>query len=106
MIGEATLKVTPEVLNAQANKVTAELTKITSEFDKLGQTISRTKGYWIGEAGELHRQMYESQKDSIQQILKRLKEHPRDLQAIAQNYSATELKIQELISELPNDVIS
>ena len=38
-------------------------------------------------------------------ILKRLAEHPADLRVIAQTYSDTELKIEEVIQSLPGDVL-
>ncbi len=61
--------------------------------------------YWIGEAGEMHRNMYRDLEDDIEEILKRLGEHPVDLVAIAQKYSDVELKIQQEIQELPGDII-
>jgi len=75
------------------------------EFDNLNTSISRTKTYWIGEAGDAHRKAYEDQKADIDEILRRLEEHPRDLVSIAQTYTDTELEIEEYISSLPSDLI-
>nr|WP_288827933.1 WXG100 family type VII secretion target [uncultured Clostridium sp.] len=103
--GSVTFKVTPEVLNSKANEVSSLIKKVRMEFEHLNTSINRTKAYWIGEAGDAHRKVYEDQKPGIDEILRRLEEHPRDLVSIAQTYTDTELEIKEYISSLPSDLI-
>ena len=67
--------------------------------------VDKSSGYWIGEAGEMHRKNYADQKDNIDTILRRLSEHPGDLRAIAQTYTTVELKTQEIAANLPGDVL-
>lgn len=105
LFGSVTFKVTPEVLNSKANEVSSLIKKVRMEFDNLNTSINRTKVYWIGEAGDAHRKAYEDQKSNIDEIIRRLEEHPRDLVSIAQTYTDTELKIEEYISSLPSDLI-
>ncbi|WP_349943932.1 WXG100 family type VII secretion target [Lacrimispora sp. BS-2] len=105
LFGSVTFKVTPEVLNAKANEVSSLIKKVRMEFDNLNTSINRTKTYWIGEAGDAHRKAYEDQKTNIDEIIRRLEEHPRDLVSIARTYTDAELEIEEYISSLPSDLI-
>lgn len=99
------LKVTPEILTAKSTEVSNKVRSMKEHLDELKRLVDKTKSYWIGEAGDKHRKMYEDLLPDIEEILKRLGEHPVDLVTIAQQYTDVELKIQEEISALPSDVI-
>ena len=99
------LRVTPEILTSKSNEAAQKVNSMRRRMDELRATIDKTKGYWIGEAADLHRQLYYSLEEDTKEILDRLAEHPVDLVAIAQKYSDVELKIQEMVQELPSDVI-
>ena len=91
--GGIELLVTPERLNQKAGEVEKHV-------------VQKSKGYWIGDAGNMHRQNYSEQQDNIEQVLRRLGEHPGDLRAIAQTYTATELKIEEeIVHSLPGNIL-
>lgn len=104
-IGSVTVKVSPEVLVTQAEEVRRLGKDMKNRFQNLQNTIERTRGYWIGEAGELHRKLYDEQKDNINQMLRRLLEHPDDLLAISENYKAAERTNVESATVLSADVI-
>ncbi len=104
-LGKVDIKVTPEELTAKAQEVTNEITKMSGHLDELRNLMDKTKGYWIGEGGDANRNMYYGLTDTIEKIMKRLKEHPVDLVAIAQTYTETELKIEEVASTLPGDIL-
>jgi WXG100 family type VII secretion target len=99
------LKVTPEILTSKSTEVANKVRTMTTHFEELKGLVDKTKGYWLGEAGDQHRQMYEDLVSDIEEILKRLGEHPVDLVTIAQKYSDVELKIQQDIAALPGDII-
>jgi uncharacterized protein YukE len=103
--GSVTFKVNTEDLNAKAAEVTAIITKVEREFEEVGNIVSKTKGYWIGDAGEDTRKQYLKEKELFENAIRRLKENPRDLQKIAAKYAGVEMQVEELINELPNDVI-
>ena len=103
--GDVALKVTPEVLVAKADNVYAKLKKMQETLDNVQQTVERTKGYWIGEAGDAHRKMYEDEKEAIVEIMLRLNEHPIDLRDIARTYMETEAAVAELAEDLPADIL-
>ena len=103
--GSVSLKVTPEVLTSKSSDVANRVSKMKTYFDDLQSLVQKTSGYWEGEAGDKHRQMYKELEDEIEEILLRLGEHPVDLVTIAQKYSDVELKIQEEIQSLPGDIL-
>lgn len=104
--GAVELLVTPEVLNQQAVEVEKRVANMKTHFENMKRLVEKSKGYWVGEAGDMHRQNYTEQETNIDQVLRRLNEHPSDLRAIAQMYTTTELKIEEaIIQELPGDIL-
>lgn len=104
--GSVELLVTPEVLHKKATEVENHVKAMKTRFDNMKMLVDKSNGYWIGEAGDMHRKNYTDQMENIDQILRRLGEHPGDLRTIAQTYSDTELKIEEtIIQELPGDVL-
>lgn len=107
IIGDVELLVTPDQLNTKAAEVEKKVAKMRERFDSMQRIVmDRSKSYWQGEAGDQHRKNYEEQLSNIESALNRLSEHPGDLRTIAQKYSDTELKIENLVmSELPGDVL-
>lgn len=97
--------VTPDILKNKSDEVTNKVNQMKRHFEELQSGIDKTEGYWIGEAGDKHRQLYNGLKNDIEEILNRLYEHPKDLLAIAQNYMDVELSIEEDVETLPGDVI-
>lgn len=100
------LKVTPEELKKKSSEISKEIDDIASDFDKIGQLVLGTKKYWEGEASTQHVKSYNKIKEDIETIIKRLKEHPVDLEKMAGVYEQTETTISQLTSALPTDVIS
>lgn len=90
----------------QANEVMRLASDMEQKFQDIEDLIKKTKNYWIGEAGELHRQRYNEKKDDISVMIRRVYEHPRDLCSIAGLIDSMEKGNVELVSELPANVIS
>lgn len=106
IMGSVELLVTPEILNQKAGEVEKHVANMRRRFENMKTLVEKSKGYWVGEAGDQHRQNYSDQAESIDTVLRRLGEHPGDLRAIAQTYTATELKIEDaIVQELPGDVL-
>lgn len=104
--GDVHIKVSSTVLNGKAQSVSKSIANMANCFEQLEAIINRTSYYWIGEAGDMHRKIYQDQKPQIEEMMKRLREHPNDLVAIAQTYDTAESAVQSLASELPGNVIS
>lgn len=103
--GNVNIKVNTTVLRNKADTVSKSISNMDKCLLQLQDIINRTSYYWIGEAGDLHRKMYKEQKPKIEEMMKRLKEHPADLLEMAGVYESAEARIQSISAELPNDVI-
>ena len=99
------LQVNPEVLRAQAYVVQGKVRTMQQAFQRLEDTIQKTSYYWIGEAGDSHRDYYEQQKEDSQTIFKRLEEDVDDLKQMASVYDQAENAVIEISEDLPSDVI-
>lgn len=103
--GSVTLRVTSVQLKQKADEISIDISEMTAMFDALADKISRTSYYWVGEAGDHCRSLYEKDKEKIAEMLMRLKEHPRDLLRMAQIYEEVERKAERISSALPENVI-
>ena len=84
------IKVSPEILNAKAQEVTGEIGQMKQLFSDIQDYEKKTQFDWIGEAGNLHRKMFEEKKEDINTMIKRLEDHPRNLERNAGVYKETE----------------
>lgn len=101
----ATVKVSTEVLKQQADAVTREIGFLEQYFTEMEELFKATSGYWIGEAGDNLRSIYSRKIPDTIEMLKRLKEHPRDLMLIAQKYEETESQNVSTAALLTGNVI-
>ena len=90
---------------AKASTVSSVITDMERTFNELQRVVSRTSGYWVGDAGDHHRRMFNNDKEEITFILTRLKEHPEDLKLMANNYEVSERKLTETNRKLRTDYI-
>ena len=104
--GGVTIRVEPERLKTQADEVSRRIIQMKRLFGELERVIGNTRSYWIGEAGNRHRQAYTERKDELETMFTRLEEHPRDLLQISGNYTQAENEIESMVSALETDVIS
>lgn len=105
-VADVELLVTPEQLTSASSEMTNTLQRMKMCFDDMDQIIKATENYWMGDAGDMFRELYLSERPEIDESLARLSEHPRDLIEIAGNYIDTEKYLQSISEELPSDVIS
>lgn len=103
--GTVEIRVSTSELRRQAAEVSRRVQSLATRFSELERTVSGTKSYWIGEAGDLHRQLYAERKDDIETMLRRLREHPVDLLKISGNYEQTEETVATSFGTLRGDVI-
>ncbi len=102
---DVVIKVTTAELYAKSQSISQLLSRMQGNFQGLKVTVDKTGNYWIGEAGDAHREMYREMVPHIEEIAQRLQEHIRELQEIAGVYEETEHQVQELAESLPSDVI-
>jgi uncharacterized protein YukE len=106
IIGDARIKVDTQTLINKASETSRSISRMEECFERLELIVNRTSYYWIGEAGDKHRKIYTDNKAEIDIILKRLKEHPRDLLEIEQVYSKAEKDVYKVSKELPANIIT
>lgn len=104
IVGE--VKVNTTVLKNKAQAVSRSIQAMERQFDQLERRISATSYYWVGEAGDQHRKLYAEQKRNVEEMIKRLKEHPTDLLTMAQIYDSAEAAVKSMAAGLPGDIIS
>lgn len=100
-----TLKVTPEELLAEAENVQGHISALQNKFSVIGDAVSRSEGYWTGEAGDAHRRTYRGRQEEIDKIFQKLGEQVSDLQAMARGYQETEEAVETAADGLPDNVL-
>ena len=99
------LKVRPDELQKAASEIQNETRDVETAFRSLGEAITSSRSYWEGDASEAHQKFYDSFKEDIETIVRRLKEHPRDLLEMAGIYVETEESAVQAAESLVQDVI-
>ena len=99
------LKVSPDTLKAKAIELDGEIKAFEKKWNHMCRTIENSKGYWEGDASNSHQWFLKENKADVTEILKRLKEHPTDLQKMAGVYVKAEKTATKLANALPKDVI-
>lgn len=106
MSGNMILRVAPELLEGKAEEFETVIKEIQGHFDRIQSVSVKTKGYWVGDAGNRDRENFASYQEDISFIVRRLKEHPTDLLSMAGIYRSAEkdvvstnvkLKINEIV---------
>ncbi len=103
---EGRIVVTPEVLESKAREVREYIRVTESTFQDIENKVARTTAYWNGEAADHHRKLFNDEKAEIENILKRLKEHPKDLEIMAGVYKEAEAEVTKTNERIPNNLIS
>lgn len=104
-MGSIQLKVAPDVMKSKAQEVSGQINNISKSWREMCNIINKSKGYWEGEASDCHRKAFDDNKTDMEELLKRLKEHPKDLLEMAGIYLQAESEAQKMASSLPDDII-
>lgn len=102
---DITLRVKPEALRTKSAEFTRIIDDIEKRFQRIMDISGKTRGYWIGEAGDKDRQGYSSYQTDISFVMKRLREHPVDLLQQAGIYEEAERKAASRNAALKTDTI-
>ncbi|MCR4640697.1 MAG: WXG100 family type VII secretion target [Lachnospiraceae bacterium] len=100
------VKVDMGVLRAKAGEVETKVKDMKIQLDEVDQMIRDTMSHWKGEAGDLHRNIYNAKKADIDTMVKALAEHPQNLRKAADIYDGLVGSTSATIGGLPSDVIS
>lgn len=99
------LKVTPEQLQQKARDVSEAVSRMKNDFARMNTAVNSTHSYWIGQAGDLHRKLYNDKINDINEILKLLGKYPEDLLKMAGIYTQTENQNKAVAASLNSNVI-
>lgn len=99
------LKVTPDQLQQKARDVSDAVSKMKNDFNKLNTAINSTHHYWIGQAGDLHRKLYNDRVNEVNGILQLLGRYPTDLLKMAGIYTQTENENKAVAASLNSNII-
>lgn len=105
-MAEAIIKVDTDTMVKKAGEIQNQIREIQRNWDTIIRTISDSKSYWEGSASEKHSNMLEKEKTEVEEVIKRLSEHPTDLLQMAEIYVSGEEANEDMANELPIDIIS
>ena len=105
IIGFFELKVEPSNLKDKATSVQKSIQEVKTLFAQIENVVNSTKSIWVGEAGDMHRKTYEASKDKINEMIRRLEEHPVDLMKMAGVYDTAENEAKAVSQAQRGDVI-
>lgn len=104
-MSSAILKVSTDKMKSKSEEIQGYVNTIETNWNLLYERVTNTKLYWLGEAGDYHRNSLKDDKNDMDKLIKKLKEHPKDLLTMAGIYEEAEKKAKELANALPSDVI-
>lgn len=102
---EVSFTVAPESLLQKSQQISTEVGKLRNLFSEVQQAVNDTGTFWQGEAGQAHRNAYNSREEDFSVMLMRLQECVTDLNRIAGNYIQFENQVKEMEESLPDHVI-
>lgn len=101
-----TLKVSTEALKTKASEVENDIKQLENHFNGIQDILSRSVGYWIGIAGDKARKEFDSKKEDTNMVIRRFREHPGELLAMAGVYEEGERSALEANRALDTDIIA
>lgn len=99
------LNVSIATLSKEAEIISTQIKEIEKNWNLLSNIIDKMKTYWEGEASNKNTKLFSVEKTDMEKVIKKLKEHPTDLYAMAGVYEDAEKKAKNLSNALPSDVI-
>lgn len=100
-----TIRVAPDILLGAADEILKKAEIIEMAFSEIKIRVEQSSSYWLGEAAELHRGLFQEQIPLMERIVGCLNADAQKLKEIAGNYSGAIQTVTALTEDLPNDVI-
>ena len=98
-------RVSTDILKSRADDARGKISNMQQNFESIADLITETSSYWMGDAGDLFRTVFNSQREEMTTIINRLNEFPDDLLQMAGIYEEGEAEASAITEQLPNDVI-
>lgn len=100
------IKVDTGSMLTTAENIKSEIATIRKDWDQIQRIVADMKGYWEGDANNKNDEILNKEKEDVEEVIKRLSEHPDDLLKMANLYSGTETSNEEEVTFLPTDIIT
>lgn len=100
-----TIRIRTESLEHASVELGKKADDLKKSFENMTEAMNRTSDYWLGEAGEAHREAYRRLIPRQEEALRRLQEQISSLAKIAGTWEAAEQEVKEMNLSLPDDVI-
>lgn len=99
------LRVDTSVLLQKAGEMEKQINAMQRQWSCLCSTIQNSNSYWVGEAGDKHREFLKEFQDEVGKLLKELEENPNKLLDMAGVYKDAENAAEMTDYYLGGDVI-
>ena len=106
MASNITIKVDTEVLRSKAQEIQGQIGDIESQLKTLAGYMRQLKSSWRGPAGSNHYDMYQDYNEDLMEMVKGLKEYPKELLEMAGLYRETEEQAQGVAKSLATNILS
>lgn len=84
-----TVRVDDEVLLRKGEEAWQQLKNCYDTLDRIQASVEAGSSFWMGQAGDLYREVLKKQIQSVKAALEELAQYPRELLAYAGLYSET-----------------
>ena len=105
-MSDVRIKVDTGFMLTKAEAIKTEIRTMRKDWEQIQKTVKDMKGYWEGDASNKNEDILNKEQEEVEEVMKRLSEHPDDLLKMANLYSATETNNEEDITALPSDIIT
>lgn len=102
---EYTIQVEPQLLMSASEDITRKTKTVEGTFFEMRTKVQQTSAFWIGDAAELHRSLFDEQLPAMESIVNRFLEQAKKLKQIATNYAAAQSTVVAVVEDLPYDAI-
>lgn len=98
--GFGTVKVNTEVLQTKGEEAYAKLRAYQTALEQIQGMMSKSSGYWVGKAGDLYREVIQSQLKTAADALAVFADYPKELLEYAGVYSETISRTEAIAESL------
>ena len=105
-ISNGRIKTDPRELERAAQTVKTQIGRLTTIYQQTLSAVQHTGSYWIGEAGDVHRELFRSAAPDIQDMMKRMGDYTTELQQMAGVYTQAEQTATERSRGIPTQLIN
>ena len=102
---EMVLKVSVEQLEQWIGNLEKRVTSMEACFQTMKETAANSGIYWMGEAGEAHRNTFLEYEDDCEEVISRVRQEAEKLRVILENYLGVIIDTVRIAQDLPLDLI-